>query len=125
MATLDPAQDERGGTAFEPLAEWELARSEPGSDAPATDADWLPARAPGTVAGALREAGRTPPPDLDAFDWWYRTRFAGERAAGERVLLALDGLATVADVHLNGERLLRSESMFAEHEIDVSDRLGG
>ena len=35
------------------------------------------------------------------------------RADGEQVVLCLDGIATVAEVHLNGERVLDSDSMFA------------
>ncbi len=40
-------------------------------------------------------------------------------------MLGLEGIATVAEVHLNGERLLESDSMFAAHELDVSARLTG
>jgi beta-mannosidase len=39
--------------------------------------------------------------------------------------LHLDGLATVADVHLNGERLLESDSMFVSHRLDVGELLRG
>ncbi len=50
-----------------------------------------------------------------------RPRFEAEPAAGRarRSSLGLDGIATVAEVFLNGERLLESESMFAAHEVDV------
>ncbi len=41
----------------------------------------------------------------------------------ERAVLALDGLATVSEVYLNGERVLASDSMFATHELDVGGRL--
>ncbi|HEY7422167.1 MAG TPA: hypothetical protein VH541_09150 [Gaiellaceae bacterium] len=37
--------------------------------------------------------------------------------------MRLEGLATVADVHLNGERVLESESMFVAHELDIGSRL--
>ncbi len=85
---------------------------------------WLPAQVPGTAAGALRDAGAwrpgEPAPDLDASDWWFRTRFDAEPAApGQHVLLRLDGIATVAEVFLNGERVLESESMLAAHALDV------
>jgi beta-mannosidase len=89
--------------------------------------DWLPAQVPGTAASALRAAGRWDPGDrrdFDAEDWWFRTSFDAEPAAdGERLMLALDGIATVADVWLNGEQLLRSESMFAAHQVDVTGRI--
>ncbi|MGA9859387.1 MAG: hypothetical protein WBQ18_16095 [Solirubrobacteraceae bacterium] len=66
-------------------------------------------------------AATDPDVDVDAEDWWYRLRFAAEPAdAGEQLVLVLDGLATVAEVFLNGHRLLVSESMFAAHRVDVT-----
>ena len=92
-----------------------------------TGSSWLPARVPGTAAGALRDAGRWrpgDPSDLDAEDWWWRTSFDAQPvAAGEEVRLCLDGIATVAEVHLNGELVLQSDSMFAAHALDVAAQL--
>jgi beta-mannosidase len=91
--------------------------------------EWLPARIPGTAAGALRAAGAWRPGeaiDLDAQEWWFRTRLAAAPAApGEEVLLCLDGIATVAEVRLNGETILESTSMFEAHRVDVGGRLTG
>lgn len=94
---------------------WEVAAAAPGGE----PRGWLPARVPGTVAAALADAGREAG-DLDARDWCFRTRFAAEE--GESVL-RLDGIATVAEVSLNGERILTSESMFARHAPDVGPLL--
>ncbi|MCU1487506.1 MAG: glycosyl hydrolase [Actinomycetia bacterium] len=83
------------------------------------DLDWVPAAVPGTAAGAWREAGRWAVPDdhdFDAEDWWFRTRVTG--AAGPQVL-RLDGLATLAEVWWRGQLVLRSESMFQPHRVDV------
>jgi beta-mannosidase len=109
---------------------WQLARSAPDAHAhpsALTGLEWLPASVPGTVAGALREAGvwqHGDPRDLDAEDWWFRTSFdAPALAAGEATHLCLDGIATVAEVFLNGELVLESDSMFAAHSLDVTDRL--
>ena len=58
---------------------------------PAVD-DWLPATVPGTVAAALRRAGRWDfdhPADLDASDWWYRTTFAARRRLHESAAMLL------------------------------------
>jgi len=111
---------------------WQLAGVPAGAaEGPADLAglDWLPAAVPGTVAGALREAGRWDGREalhIDGSDWWLRCRFDAERAtAGEQAILALDGLATVSEVWLNGERLLSSESMFRRHRLDVGGRLAG
>ncbi len=101
------------GDARELSEGWELARHE--------DGPWLPAQVPGTVAAAL---GAGAPEDLDAHDWWFRVRFDAEAVAeGEQVLLELDGIATVAEVYLNGQRVLESESMFAQHAVDVGAAL--
>ena len=67
---------------------WEAASCPPDTHTDATALDgltWLPARVPGTAAGALRDAGRWRPGDpsdldLDAEDWWFRTSF--DAAAG-------------------------------------------
>jgi beta-mannosidase len=84
---------------------------------------WLPATVPGTAAGALREAGRWgygDGRDLDAEDWWFRTKFEAARPAGdERVMLRLDGVATIHEVFLNGELVGAGDSMFAAAAIDI------
>jgi beta-mannosidase len=121
---------------IEPIDEaWSVARTEPGAvaapgDLEALDAKglaWLNARAPGTVASALRDAGQWDEDAknrFDASDWWFRARFDAEPArGGESLALAFGGLATVADVWLNGEPLLHSESMFHAHDVDVTSRL--
>lgn len=100
---------------------WQLAPAEPGltPDPGVLEAlAWSPAAVPGTVAGAgFTEA-------IEERDWWFRARFAAPPAAGdEEVVLVLGGIATVADVYLNGEHALHSESMFAGHEIDAGGRL--
>jgi beta-mannosidase len=99
---------------------WELAATAPGACADPSEIDrlcWLPAPVPGTAAGAVGADGR----DFDAEDWWFRCRFdAPDRGGDERVLLELGGIATVADVYLNGEPLLHSESMWDAHELDVT-----
>ncbi|MGI8546940.1 MAG: glycosyl hydrolase 2 galactose-binding domain-containing protein [Gemmatimonadaceae bacterium] len=114
-----------------PLAAgWELLRAEPGSlcapeAPPLAGGTWLQAIVPGTVASSLQAAGMWSPSaadPLDAHDWWYRCRFSWKRD-GSRVSLALDGLATIADVWLNGAGILHSENMFVRNECDVTSVL--
>jgi beta-mannosidase len=62
--------------------------------------------------------------DLDADDWWFRGSFALPSPAGARRVLCLDGLATLAEVWVNGEHVLTSNNMFHAHEVDVT-RLAG
>ena len=82
---------------------WEVGGCEPDA-CPVPDQldrlDWIPAQVPGTAGSALRAAGLWEPGDvrdLDDDDWWFRLRFAAERARDdERLTLALDGIATVS-----------------------------
>ena len=91
------------------------------------DAQLLPFRAPGTAASALHASGRLTTGiarDLDAEDWWFRCRFTTEPdAEDEETSLRLEGLATIADVWLNGELVLSSDSMHTAHEIPVGQLL--
>jgi beta-mannosidase len=109
---------------------WQAARSAPEAHVDASGIDalsWIPARVPGTAAGALHDAGLLgagEPYDFDAEDWWFRTSFDAQPAApGEWIRLHLQGIATVAEVYLNGELILESDSMFATHALDVTERL--
>lgn len=102
---------------------WELAATAPGRAAAPADLDpgldWIPARAPGTAAQALRDAGLwtlDAPEALHDRDFWWRLRFSGD---GGRTL-RLHGLATLAEVWLDGKLLLRSTSMFTAHEIEIA-----
>ncbi len=110
-------------------ATWSCTSAAPGAHADPGGLDaglaWLPATVPGTVASALRSVGAVDPPveRLDGQDWWYRCRFAGPVAPGahDAWVLELDGLATLADIWLNGRHLLRSESMFAAWRVAVGE----
>jgi beta-mannosidase len=89
------------------------------------DGTWVAAVVPGTAAGALVDAGAPGAlqRDYDSLDWWYRVRFDGPPAgaASQSWLLRCDGLATLADVWLNGEHVLHSESMWQSHSIAIDD----
>ncbi|HEV7584499.1 MAG TPA: hypothetical protein VGO14_01845, partial [Solirubrobacteraceae bacterium] len=105
---------------------WETVSSAPGAFTEPQALDGLtfsPARVPGTAASALQAAGAWRPGemhDFDACDWWFRTSFeAAPARPGEEVVLCFDGIATVAEVYLNGERILESDSMFVAHAVDV------
>lgn len=111
---------------------WQVASCEPGAANTPADLDTLPlawhsAEVPGTAASALMRSNQWAPGDqrdFDRDDWWYRTEFPGPGSAkGERTVLVFDGLATLADVWLNGAKVLESDNMFVRHEIDVSDAL--
>lgn len=112
-------------------AAWFCASTAPGAaehpgELEVTEADWYPATVPGTVAGALREAGSwswgtDDEALLDGRDWWFRSRFSGT-GTGAAIAgweLQLDGIATLADVWLNGEHLSHGENMFVAQRIAV------
>jgi beta-mannosidase len=106
---------------------WQAAASEPGACADASELEqlsWSRALVPGTAADLLRTDGsqqwNLATPALDAQDWWFRRRLElSPPAEGEELALVFDGLATVAEVYLNGERILTSDSMFAVWEVDI------
>src|SRR6476469_4422087 len=82
---------------------WQLARS--GSD------DWIDAVVPGTVGDVL--GGE----DLDDHDWVSSTEIEAEEPGA--AWLHLGGIATHADVALNGDVVLASASMFLAHDVPV------
>ena len=130
---VPPAPDQvrvEGHERLDLIDGWRVAACPPDACASPAEADglgWLPAQVPGTAAGALRGAGSwsfDAERDFDAEDWWFRTEFeAAPAGAAEVVLLRLDGVATVHEVFLNGERVGGGESMFAPASIDVGDAL--
>jgi beta-mannosidase len=81
----------------------------------------LSAPVPGTVAQALHEAGLfdpAHPTPLHGKEAWYFRPLQGE-APGPAVL-RFEGLATLADVYLNGTLVLTSESMFESHDVTIN-----
>jgi beta-mannosidase len=114
--------------ARQPLAaRWRFCEGEPGRDgAPAcADSGWKATSRAQTVAAALREAGEwsldAPSRDFDSRDWWFHAHFDAPHDTAD--VLAFDGLATLADVTLNGEPLLASDNMFIRHQVVVGHRL--
>ncbi len=100
---------------------WEFAAAAAGSDLDQSgQLDWKPAIAPDTAAAALRDLGEwnwETCIDFDAFDWWWRVRLDAANAPVGAVVLGFDGLATLADVWLDGVHLLYSDNMFVAHEL--------
>ncbi|HTW72715.1 MAG TPA: glycoside hydrolase family 2 protein [Acetobacteraceae bacterium] len=114
----------RSSTAslIRPLSEaWECAAT-PANAAASPDQlsglVWIAAPVPGTYAAALRNAGMwdgESPLELDHQDIWYRTRFTGH----SEDILHFEGLATIAEIWLNGEPLLHSDNMFVARRVAV------
>lgn len=111
----------------EPLAgPWEMAQQVPGdSGGQAPAANWGPAIVPGTVAAGLQAAGQwsleSPARSFDSEEWWYRTRFeTPSLEPGERLVLGFEGLATQAEIWLDGKPLGQCSNMFLALEFDIS-----
>jgi beta-mannosidase len=121
------------GTVVTPLTEgWQCASVPAGSVADPSALEgmklpWNDAAVPGTAASALAAAGLwsfEQSRDFDADDWWFRARVQGTDAEGTaRAVLRFEGLATLADVWVDRRHVLRSENMYLEHKMDVTDRL--
>ncbi len=118
----------------EPLAltRWSCTATTPGlvghpHDLDAASLDWAPAMVPGTAAAAMRAAGRwslDDDHDFDAEDWWFRCAFPSEADTGAWVL-DFGGLATIADVWLNGHHILSSVNMYRAYRVEVGHLLQG
>src|SRR3954453_4071933 len=85
---------------------WQLARR-------VTD-DWIDADVPGTVGDVV--GGE----DLDEHDWVFRATFEADDPGA--AWLHLGGIATHADVALNGEHVLSTQSMFVAHDVPIDLR---
>src|SRR5438270_3262739 len=80
---------------------------------------WQPVKRFGTVAVALGVGvDDVNARDLDALEVWYRKKLAPSETGD---LLRFGGLATLCDVKVDGEEVLRSDNMFLEHEIAVRE----
>lgn len=114
------------------ISSWRCCAHRPGtinhpSQLVTTDSEWLAASVPGTVASILSSHDQwsfDQPPEIDTHDWWFQTSFQSTPVDGQHPAhLHFDGLATLAQVWLNGELLLTSDNMFRSHCVDVSQHL--
>ena len=121
----------QGHSVLELHDRWEAASTAPDAHADADSIDgldWRPTVVPGTAADVLC-AGGAPPwelsgADLDGKDWWFRTSVpAMECGSDEEAVVVFEGLATIAEVYLNGLRIHDGSSMFEAVGVDVSGAL--
>ncbi len=97
--------------------------------------EFLPASVPGSVYHDLMQNGKMDDPFWrDNFpkalkrmdhDYEYKTEFAADKALlkSDAVLLRFEGIDTVADNFLNGEKLGHTENMHRTFEFEVKDLL--
>jgi beta-mannosidase len=120
---------------------WKLFYFEPGKGlqqrahtADFDEREAIPVQVPGDVHTALIRAGVLPDPYYDEnpeacgwvedYEWWYRTTFTVPAdLRGERFELVFEGLDTLADVYLNGEKVGSAQNMFTPYRFDVTSHL--
>lgn len=98
------------------LEKWAIACA-----AKPADTDWVEIAGPMPVAAALRALGRwsfDARRDFDAETWWFRARLP-ELPAGTSPRLHLDGLATLAEVFIDGLTVLVSDNMYHAHVVEL------
>ena len=108
--------------------DWQVCSTEAGAwpnaheaAARSSTARWVTAQVPGTAQADLLAAGAIDalhPTALHDLDLWYRCTLSGQ---GDHQLV-FDGVATLAEVHLDDTCLAQSASMFAPIRADVSLR---
>ncbi|MEO7372211.1 MAG: glycoside hydrolase family 2 protein, partial [Ilumatobacteraceae bacterium] len=107
------------------LTDWTMVRTAPAAiSTPQELADaslgWIEVASPGTAAGGLRAAGEwvvSDVVDFDASDWWFHTTFDASDACSATLTFA--GIATVAEVWVNGALVLQSTNMHLSHRVLV------
>ncbi|HRV95974.1 MAG TPA: glycoside hydrolase family 2 protein, partial [Anaerolineae bacterium] len=97
--------------------------------------EWYPAQVPGGVHTDLLAAGLIPDPFvadnekrvqwIAATDWEYRRTFTVEAGllAQQQIFLVGEGLDTLAEVTLNGQKLGRTDNMFRQYRWEVKSLL--
>lgn len=100
-----------------------------------SDANWLPAKVPGTVHTDLLANKVIPNPFFGANekqlqwieneDWQYQTIFtiSKNELSNQNCELQFDGLDTFAEVYLNGTKILSANNMFRTWKVDVKKHL--
>lgn len=125
LAVSSPLTDSTALRHIRDLNDWRCAARPAGTithpDQLAGFADAIPAAVPGTVAAALAANGGfswDSSADLDRDDWWFETRFAASESDGP-IRLVCEGLATHAEVWLNGQLILTTGNMFCRDAVDL------
>ena len=105
---------------------WRAHRAGPGEDPPSTGHEtWIPATVPGTAALAWSSsfgAAAAEVLDVDASDWWFATTIVVTRPGPHR--LDCQGIATIAEVHVDGQVVATSSSMWLPVSVDVDLAVG-
>ncbi len=111
---------------------WSLFRSAPDHyDSPAdfdlNTENTTEATVPGTVAMSVNGTAPqcwAPNIDYDDYDWWYHCQFNSPKIkSDQKIRLYFEGLATLCEVWLNGEKILKCNNMFRAYSIEINHLL--
>ncbi len=119
--------------------DWKLSFAVQPSDVARTPEDFkklsdiktIAAKVPGNVELDLVRAGLAEDPQkgdnvykfrkYESYQWLYSKKFASPKLEkGQRAILKLDGVDTLADVFVNGKLVGSPENMFIGHEFDIT-----
>lgn len=116
-------------------SDWEFAQTHLiGKNVGFSKTEWLPAQVPGHIHLDLMANGIIPDPHVrmneygcqwvDETDWSYRTRFDWTPNVDlPRRVLKFEGLDTICEIFLNGNKVAEHDNMFVPLEVDVTDLL--
>lgn len=116
-------------------SDWEFAQTHLiGKNVGFSKTEWLPAQVPGHVHLDLMANGIIADPHVrmneygcqwvDETDWSYRTRFDWTATPElPRRVLKFEGLDTICEIFLNGDKVAEHDNMFVPLEVDVTDLL--
>lgn len=109
---------------------WRMRRLAPDEAKKPEDVNWgeglVSATVPGTVASTLLGSfypDKPPNINYDDFDWWYECTFSIQPDEYRSLILQFDGLATIAEIWLNGNAIGRSENMFRQFSANVGNSI--
>lgn len=99
---------------------------------PKSEQGWVETAVPGDIHQTLQETGRIPDPYFgrnpeecrwtNDRDWWHvREVKVPKNFRGERTDLVLDGIDTYAVVYVNGQEAGRTDNMFLQYRLDVTE----
>lgn len=96
-------------------------------------APYVDASVPGNAELDLERAGILPElfngcnilklEEYELFEYWYELDFFVRKKSERRVSLLFEGIDTLADIWLNGEKIGSTDNMLISHSFDVIDRL--
>lgn len=142
LAACGEKESGKSGASVSLDGNWTLSYAEQPEVAARTPSDFkklrglktIPAKVPGAAQLDLQRAGVEPDAMIgdnvykyrkyEAYEWLFSREFKSPKLAkGDRAVLNMRGVDTLADVFVNGKLVGSPENMFIEHEFDITDFL--